>query len=173
MKLLLLCFSLISFSTLAATAEANLTSPKMEKLSARVHFTEVPGGLKITADVSGLSPGSVHGFHVHETGKCDKPDFNTAGDHYNPDEEIHGGPAAERKHSGDLGNLVANDKGVAKTEVVVETKNKSSLRHYIGRAVIIHAKADDYTSQPSGDAGDRIACGVISRKSSGSSEDRH
>ncbi len=162
MKYLILSFFLFPLSLQASTAEAKLTSPSVKSLSAKVLLTEVPEGLKITADVSGLKPGAVHGFHIHEVGKCEGPDYKSAGNHFNPSESKHGGPASGMKHQGDLGNLVANDKGVAKVEVIVESNGKNSLEQYIGKSVIIHAKADDFSSQPSGDSGDRIACGVIS-----------
>ncbi len=162
MKILLLPVFLFSFSIHASTAEVKLISPTMKTLSAKVLLTEVPEGLKISADVTGLSPGSVHGFHVHENGKCEAPDYESAGDHFNPAENKHGGPASGMKHMGDLGNLVANEKGIAKAEVIVKSKDKNLLGQYIGKSVIIHAKADDLTTQPAGDSGDRIACGIIS-----------
>jgi Cu-Zn family superoxide dismutase len=152
---------LFPYSTEASTAEAKLTSPASKTLSARVILTEVPDGLKVTADVSGLKPGSVHGFHVHENGKCEGPGFKSAGNHFDPAEHNHGSPASGAKHMGDLGNLVANEKGIAKTEVIIQSKEKNSLGAYIGKSVIIHANPDDLTTQPSGNSGDRIACGVI------------
>lgn len=161
MKYLLLPLLLVPFSLQASTAEVKLTSLVEKKLSAKVLFMEVPEGLKITANVSGLRPGSVHGFHVHENGKCEGPGYESAGNHFNPDESKHGGPTSGMKHMGDLGNLVANDKGIAKAEVIVKLKDKKFLHQYIGKSVIIHAKADDLVTQPSGDSGDRIACGVI------------
>lgn len=162
MKYVLLATLIVPFSTFASTAEVKLTSPTVKTLSAKVVLTEVPEGLKITADVSGLKPGAVHGFHVHENGKCEGPDYKSAGEHFNPEETKHGSPAAGMKHMGDLGNLVANEKGIAKSEVIVKSKNKNALGQYLGKSVIIHAKPDDLATQPSGDSGDRIACGVIS-----------
>lgn len=162
MKYLLLPLILFPFSIQAGTAEAKLTSPTMKTLSAKVFLTQVPEGIKITAEVTGLRPGSVHGFHVHEVGKCEAPDYESAGDHFNPAENKHGGPASGMKHMGDLGNLVANDKGIAKTEVIVNSKNKDLFKQYIGKSVIIHARPDDLNTQPAGDSGDRIACGIIS-----------
>lgn len=162
MKIFILPLLLLPVSLQASTAEARLTSPSVKSLSAKVMLTEVPEGLKITADVSGLKPGAVHGFHVHENGKCEGPDYKSAGNHFNPSESKHGGPSSGMKHMGDLGNLVANEKGIAKAEVIVKSKDKNTLGQYIGKSVIIHSKADDLTTQPAGDSGDRIACGIIS-----------
>lgn len=164
MKFLILSLILLPLSSHASVAGANLTSPTMKNLKARVLLTEVPEGIKITADVAGLKPGSVHGFHVHENGKCEGPDFKSAGGHFNPAESKHGGPASGMKHMGDLGNLVADKKGVAKVEVIMKTKDKKSISQYVGKSVIIHDKPDDLQSQPSGDSGDRIACGIISQE---------
>ncbi len=162
MKFLLLPLILFPLSIQAGTAEAKLSSPIMKNLSAKILLTEVQEGLKITADVTGLKPGSVHGFHIHEIGKCDGPDYKSAGDHFNPAGNKHGGPDSSTKHIGDLGNLIANEKGIAKAEVIVKSKDKNSLGHYVGKSVIIHARADDFATQPAGNSGDRIACGIIS-----------
>ncbi len=142
-------------------AHAKLEAPTMKDLKASVQMQETDKGIKVTADVSGLKPGAVHGFHVHEKGECKGPDFKSAGPHFNPGNHSHSGPAAQSKHLGDLGNLVANDKGIAKTEVLIPKAKEHGLESFIGKAVIIHAKADDLTTQPAGDSGDRIACGLI------------
>jgi len=162
MKYILTALLMFPALSLASTAKATLSSPTMKKLNARVELTEVPEGIKIVTTASGLKPGSVHGYHVHETGKCEGPDFKSAGGHFNPKENKHGGPAAGENHMGDLGNLIADKKGVAQSEVIIRSASKETLSQYVGKSVIIHANADDMMSQPSGDSGDRIACGVIS-----------
>ncbi len=162
MKIILTAILLLPIVSIASTATATLKSPAMKNLNAKVELSQVPEGIKVVTTASGLKPGAVHGYHVHETGKCEGPDFKSAGEHFNPMESKHGSPAAGVNHLGDLGNLVADKKGVAKSEVIIRNGNKDSLSQYIGKAVIIHAKADDMATQPSGDSGDRIACGVIS-----------
>lgn len=159
MKYLLIAFLSFPAIGVAATAQALPTSPSLKDMNGKVTLTETPEGVKITTEITGLKPGSVHGYHVHQNGKCEGPDFKSAGDHFNPSGKDHGGPAAMNKHMGDLGNLVADKQGVAKSEVMVNGNNL--LPQYVGKAVIIHAKPDDLSSQPSGDSGDRIACGVI------------
>lgn len=120
------------------------------------------GVLKITADVSGLRPNQAHGFHIHEFGDLTAPDATSAGAHYSPVEgHPHGSPGQLVKHAGDLGNLVANEQGVARLEVAVQGISLTGEHPVLGRAVIVHAEADDLTSQPSGASGARIGAGVI------------
>lgn len=160
-RLLLMASMFATVGTVEASMKAKLESPTMKDLKAELEMNETKNGLKITANISGLQPGAVHGFHIHEGTECKGPDFKSAGGHFNPTKHNHAGPAAEEKHAGDLGNIVANAKGEAKTEVMIPTAGGTSLSSYKGKAVILHAKADDLTTQPSGDSGDRIACGII------------
>ncbi|MBN4056762.1 superoxide dismutase family protein [bacterium AH-315-J21] len=125
-----------------------------------IEFTAVEGGVRVVANVTGLTPGA-HGFHVHEFGDCTKLDGKSAGGHFNPEGVEHGGPNAAVRHVGDLGNLVADENGVATMDVVDKMLSFSGSHSIIGRGVIIHAGADDLTSQPTGAAGARLACGVI------------
>lgn len=113
--------------------------------------------VRIVGKVKGLSPGK-HGFHIHEYGDLRAADGTSAGGHYNPDGHEHGAPDADSHHAGDLGNIVANEDGLAVIEM--ET-NAFKLHFVIGRSIVVHAGADDLTSQPSGDAGARAALGVI------------
>jgi Cu-Zn family superoxide dismutase len=126
-----------------------------------VLFSNTDDGVRVGAQVSGLAPMSSHGFHIHEFGDCRETDAGSAGGHFNPDGLPHGAPDAERRHDGDLGNLVTNGAGVAQTNVVDPELSFAGPDSILGRAVVIHAGADDLESQPSGDAGARIACGVI------------
>lgn len=115
----------------------------------------------LQVDLSGLEPGSVHGIHVHEWGDCSSPDAESAGGHFNPEGSKHSSPDAKERHVGDLGNITADANGkVAVTlhDKVISLKGPHSI---LGRALVIHKKADDFKSQPSGNAGERIACGVI------------
>lgn len=128
-----------------------------------VHFTARPdGGVHIVATLHGLQPNSRHGFHIHEYGDCSAADFSSAGGHYNPQGHPHGGPQSPRHHAGDLGNIKADAQGDAHLDMTVhDISIDGGHNPIIGRAVIVHANADDLKSQPSGDAGSRIACGVI------------
>ncbi len=125
-----------------------------------VTFTKTAEGIKIVADVEGLTPGK-HGFHIHQWGDCSGGNGKTAGGHFNPDNVPHAGPEAAQRHVGDLGNLVADENGVAHYERVDTVISFSGAHSIIGRGVIVHAGEDDLTSQPTGAAGARVACGVI------------
>jgi Cu-Zn family superoxide dismutase len=148
-------------SNAPGSAHANLQSPSLKKLQSEIEFKETTKGIKVIAKVSGLKPGSVHGFHIHEKGECKGPDFKSAGDHLNPTKHDHNSPAAMTKHLGDMGNIVVNDKGVGRTEVVLPNDYGINMNSLIGKAIILHEKADDHFSQPSGNSGSRIACGII------------
>jgi Cu-Zn family superoxide dismutase len=121
------------------------------------------GAVVMTGGVSGLKPGSHHGFHIHEKGDCSSPDFKSAGDHFNPTSQPHGDPATPPHHLGDVPNLEADDMGKASVNARIEgvTLGDHGPNDLVGRALVVHADADDYKTQPSGNSGDRIACGVI------------
>jgi superoxide dismutase, Cu-Zn family len=123
-------------------------------------------GVRISIRVSGLNPGQEHGLHLHETGRCDPPGFESAGSHFAPQGGQHGFENPQGPHAGDLPNLRANQDGVADTTFVVATVRlttnvESSLLDADGTALVVHARPDDYRTDPSGNSGDRIACGVI------------
>jgi superoxide dismutase, Cu-Zn family len=131
------------------------------KVSGKVTFTEVADGVQIKAEITGLTPGN-HGFHVHEFGDCSAADANSAGAHFNPTKQPHAGPDANARHVGDMGNIEADASGNAKLDYVDHHISLTNdQRSVIGRSVIVHEKADDLKSQPTGDAGGRVACGVI------------
>jgi len=125
-----------------------------------VTFTKVQNGIRIVADVSGLTPG-MHGFHIHQYGDCSAPDGTSAGGHYNPHGVPHAGPDDDPRHVGDLGNLNANQNGQAHYERVDNVIAFSGGNNILGHGMIVHAGEDDLTSQPTGAAGARVACGVI------------
>jgi Cu-Zn family superoxide dismutase len=125
-----------------------------------VTFEKVDGGVKITAHITGLTPGK-HGFHVHEYGDCSAPDFTSAGPHFMAPGESHGAPTDSTSHQGDMGNLVADADGVAHLEWVDPHMSLDGPHSILGRSVILHEKEDDLTTQPTGNSGGRIACGVI------------
>jgi superoxide dismutase, Cu-Zn family len=130
-----------------------------------VSFTEVEGGIRIVADVAGLKPG-LHGFHIHEHGDCGGEGTANAGGHYNPTNRPHGGPdsSMDQRHVGDLGNLEANADGIAhynRIDSIISLKGEHSI---IGKSVIVHADPDDLKTQPTGNAGKKVGCGVIVEK---------
>ena len=117
-------------------------------------------GVRLLVDGDGLPPGS-HGLHIHAVGKCDAPDFKSAGAHWNPTMKMHGRDNPMGAHSGDLPNLVigSDGHGTVSADVVGDP---SALMDADGASVIVHAGADDYKTDPSGNSGDRIACGIFS-----------
>lgn len=142
-------------------AQAVLKSAAGAKIKGIIHFTEEDGKMKIETLVDGLKAGP-HGFHIHETGDCSKADFTSAGGHFNPTHGEHGSMSSAKKHVGDLGNLIANNKKKANTTIIVEGMTmKPGADSIIGKAVVIHKDKDDLKSQPAGNSGARIACGVI------------
>jgi len=117
----------------------------------------------VEARISGLTPG-LHGFHVHERGNCTAPDGSSAGPHFNPHSGAHGGPESSSRHAGDLGNIEAGANGVAVYRAEVRGISLGTgVDSIIGRSVIVHEKPDDLSSQPAGNSGARLACGLISK----------
>lgn len=142
------------------TAVVVLSPSPNGNVKGQVTFTEETEGVRVTANVEGLTPGK-HGFHIHEKGDCTPPDFTSAGGHFNPTSMKHGSPTDPEKHIGDLGNLEANEQGVARFERVFTWLTFKGANSILNRAVIVHEKADDLQTQPTGNAGGRLACGVI------------
>lgn len=124
-------------------------------------FTETDAGVEVHVSVEG-APAGTHGFHIHETGDCSADDFTSAGGHFNPTGAPHGGPGDAERHAGDLGNIEIGDDGSGHLALTSDQITiAGSANSVVGRAVILHAGADDLTSQPTGAAGARLACGVI------------
>ncbi len=140
-------------------AIAKIKSFKGDQIKGIVTFTRVPEGIKIVADVKGLTPGK-HGFHVHEFGDCSE-EGAAVGSHFNPDNSKHGGPDSTERHVGDLGNLVADENGYAHYEIIDKIISFEGENSIIGHSIIVHADPDDYTTQPAGASGKKIACGII------------
>lgn len=134
-----------------------------EGLAGQVVFQQVAqgAGVSLVAEVTGLPANSTHGFHVHEFGDCRAADATSAGGHFNPAQMPHGAPTEVERHLGDLGNLQSDAAGVAKLSVVDGHLAMSGPHSILGRAVIVHIQADDLISQPVGNAGARVLCGVI------------
>lgn len=123
-------------------------------------ITEVAGGLRVTVDVHGLKPGT-HGAHLHTVGKCDAPDFASAGPHWNPTNMKHGSMNPQGPHEGDLPNLVVGADGRGTVGVNIAGATFDTLMDADGAAMVIHANPDDLMTDPSGNSGGRIGCGVL------------
>lgn len=162
---LLICslLTLASCETKEKVATATIEAKSGSNVSGNVSFTEKNGKVFMKAEIKGLTPGS-HAIHIHEKGDCSSDDGKSAGGHWNPTEDNHGKWKHGEFHSGDIGNLQADENGNATIEkesdfwcIGCDDDNKNILGH----AIIVHAKADDFTSQPSGAAGTRVGCGEI------------
>ncbi|MDQ0198841.1 superoxide dismutase family protein [Neobacillus ginsengisoli] len=131
----------------------------------KINLAEQASGVKMSVKLSGLSPG-IHAIHIHETGKCKAPDFKSAGNHFNPEKKEHGLLNPKGAHAGDLPNLIVEDDGSVKADIMapnVTLKNdKKSLFTKKGTSIVITQGKDDGMTQPAGNSGERIACGKIS-----------
>jgi Cu-Zn family superoxide dismutase len=130
------------------------------KVTGVITFTQKGDEVEVTGKITGLTPG-MHGFHVHEFGDLTKDDGLATGGHFNPEGKMHGGPNDKDRHVGDLGNIMADKDGVATINMKDKLLKLHGPHSIVGRGLIVHAKADDEKSQPSGDAGGRIGGGVI------------
>jgi Cu-Zn family superoxide dismutase len=152
----------LATSNAASPISIRLQPTAGNKASGTLTASAEGGGVKFVGTITGLTPNSVHGIHIHEKGDCSAPDASSAGEHFNPSGQQHGAPSAS-SHIGDLGNITADAQGnaplnISKAQAVLSAAASTSI---VGKSVIVHAKEDDLTSQPSGESGDRIACGVI------------
>jgi superoxide dismutase, Cu-Zn family len=131
-----------------------------------VKIKSLSSGVELKLNLRGLLPGA-HAIHFHQNAKCEAPDFKSAGPHFNPEGKQHGLENPQGAHAGDMLNFTADDKGNAKATIVNKGVNLGTDDHSLysngGTALVVHAKADDMKSDPAGNAGDRIACGVIMR----------
>jgi superoxide dismutase, Cu-Zn family len=149
--------------TPGASAQAVLFGASGTSVSGELALTSDTSGVTVAGELNGLEPNTVHGFHVHENGDCSAPDATSAGEHFNPDNSVHGAPTSMPRHLGDMPNLQADAQGHATVSATIggATLRDGGAHDLMGKALIVHAKRDDYMTQPSGDSGDRIACGVI------------
>lgn len=149
---------------LAASARATLMPVGDSGVGGELRFDVDNGGVRVTGRFTGLKPGATHAFHIHEFGNCTAADASSAGGHFNPAAAAHGNrEGGGEHHAGDIPNQVAGPDGVAAVDQRLEDLQigGGGTLDIIGRGVIVHADADDYTTQPTGNAGGRIACGVI------------
>ena len=129
-------------------------------VSGTITFSKVGNGVQIIADIKGLTKGK-HGFHIHECGDCSAVDGSSAGGHFNPMKMNHGAPMDNMRHAGDMGNIEADDQGNAHLDYIDPMMTLEGENSIIGRSVIIHKGEDDLKTQPTGNAGARVACGLI------------
>jgi Cu-Zn family superoxide dismutase len=128
-----------------------------------LQIAAMSGAVRVSGTVQGLQPESEFGFHIHEKGDCSAPDASSAGEHFNPAGSSHGHPDTDPRHAGDMQNLKSNAEGVADVDVTVNGVSLAEgATNVVGKAVVVHAQKDDYSSQPAGNSGERVACGVIS-----------
>ncbi len=149
----------------APSGKATLRNASGERV-ATATFTQTKDGVKIALEAAGLPPGK-HGIHVHATGRCEPPDFKTAGSHFNPSGRKHGLENPEGAHAGDLPNLMVSKDGKATATFTVKgvtlSEGAGSLFGPEGTALVIHADPDDGKTDPAGNSGARIACGVVEK----------
>jgi Cu-Zn family superoxide dismutase len=147
----------------AKQAVVNLASASGSLVSGKIVVVPMVDGVHLTGTVGGLPPHSTHGFHVHEKGDCSSADASSAGPHFNPFAAEHGKAESGAHHAGDMDNVAANAEGVVNVDVRVRgvTLGGGAVNDIASRALVVHAAPDDYTSQPAGNAGARVACGVI------------
>ena len=146
----------------APTADVALVARSGGAVAGALVFSEGQGGVRLRGEVRGLKPGAEHGFHIHDKGDCSAPDATSAGGHFNPGGTAHGRHGADVHHAGDLPSLVADAGGVAKIDTVIKGITLAAgPTSVVGRSVIVHRDPDDFVTQPTGNSGPRIGCGVI------------
>jgi Cu-Zn family superoxide dismutase len=145
----------------APAASARIEARSGSEVAGTADFIPLEDGrVRVVVNLTGLTPGP-HGLHLHETGDCSAEDASSAGSHWNPTGEAHGGPDAPEHHAGDFGNVIAGDDGQANVVLETDAFSVGGENDVVGRAIIVHAQADDLTTQPTGNSGGRVGCGVI------------
>lgn len=159
-------FGTAAFAQAPLLAHANIINAQGRKIGTAEIMPAVGGAFQVNLTVSHLPPGT-HGIHIHAAGKCDVPDFKSAGSHFNPYGKQHGKDNPNGAHAGDLVNFEADANGNAKVTILTTSltlgDGPNSVFHEGGTALVIHEKADDYKTDPSGNSGNRIACGVLEK----------
>jgi Cu-Zn family superoxide dismutase len=147
----------------ARGATVQLAPTQGNTASGSLALSSETDGVRLSGSLQGLKPNGEFGFHVHEKGDCSAPDASSAGEHFNPANAQHGNPSGEAHHAGDMLNVKSDAQGMAQVDVQARgvSMHTGQPNDVIGRAVVLHEKPDDYSTQPSGNSGARIACGVI------------
>jgi len=146
----------------AAGASVQLSPTQGHNASGTLSLAAEGDSVRLTGTLQGLSPNGEFGFHIHEKGDCSAPDASSAGAHFNPANAQHGNPQGDTHHAGDMLNAKSDAQGAAMVDAVASGVSLDGQPNGVrGKAVVLHEKADDYSSQPAGNSGARIACGVI------------
>ena len=163
-SLLAACGTMMGGRTVATAELAPTAAISPNPTIGKVIFTALDHGVRVEGEVRGLQPNTEHGFHIHEKGDCGD-NGNAAGGHFNPGGTMHGKFAAPGSHAGELPSLMADSSGVARFSVDVHAISliEAANNNVIGRALVVHRDRDDFTSQPAGNSGPRIACAVITK----------
>lgn len=147
------------------SAQVSLVSAPGSSVAGTLAVNSEGTAVTIRGEITGLAAGKEHGFHIHEFGVCTAPDFKSAGEHFNPTNDPHGGPESRTRHLGDIPNAKADANGRANIDITVDgvtlEDKDGAPTQLLGKSLVVHAMPDDYKTQPSGGSGDRIACGVI------------
>lgn len=154
-----------SMSPAPLRAGATLEARSGSAVTGRVDLTESGGQLRAHVELAGLAPNSEHGFHVHDKGDCSAADATSAGGHYNPAGTAHGRSGIAPHHAGDLPSLTADAHGNVRVDLVLEGVTLApGPASIVGRSLVVHRDRDDFTTQPAGNSGPRVACGVIAAR---------
>lgn len=147
----------------ATSANVQLAATQGHTVTGSISIVPMGAGVHLTGSLQGLAPNGEFGFHIHEKGDCSAPDASSAGGHFNPANVDHGNPQSLPHHAGDMMNAKSDAQGMAQINVHVDglSLGDGGANDVIGKAVVVHEKADDYKTQPSGGSGARVACGVI------------
>jgi len=154
--------AIVAVST-AQAATVVLAAASGTLVSGKLQVVPMRDGVHLTGEIGGLQRGGTHAIHIHERGDCSAVDATSAGAHFNPAAQPHGKVGSGAHHAGDMDNIVANTDGVARINAHASgvTLGGGAVNDIAGRAIIVHASPDDYRSQPAGNAGVRVACGII------------
>lgn len=152
-----------AYQSTAQEGQANLAAASGSLVSGRVTIRPMTDGVHLTGTIGGFLPNSVHAIHVHEKGDCTAADASSAGGHFNPTGQPHGRANTATHHAGDMDNIAANPQGQVNLDIHLAgvTLGGGAANDIAGRALVVHVAADDYTSQPAGNAGARVACAPI------------
>jgi Cu-Zn family superoxide dismutase len=157
----LLAWAAVRAADAPAEAKATIEPKSGSTVTGTATFTETGKGVKVVVHVEKAPPGT-HGLHIHEKGDCSDPEAKSAGGHFNPTSMNHAGPMDKERHAGDLGNIEVKADGTGHLEITTTMLTvKPGPNSVVGKAVVFHEKADDFKTQPTGNAGGRLGCGVV------------